>query len=225
MFVFGFPRFLIPIFAGLILLMTVLSRILPAGKNAMPPNTPQKPVSHPILFRILNAGIVAFSFLLVSILLFGFVTFMNSWSRSKLYEGQRHHQTEFRVTRVYYQAHTRGGPDVFASGMVEGNREWMSLLPYLHTMPHDQSDLESRVPAGTAIAIYLFPDLKGRSRVQVFDDTPPAEGNRRAALATLNHALSGLALTAAILFVLVRVRRSYCYEAPTSIPSGQYVAS
>jgi hypothetical protein len=136
---------------------------------------------------------------------------MNDWMHYRRYEGQTYRRSDFAVTRVYYQRQPKGGIDVYASGTVEGNREWMNLLPYLHSTPHDQEELESRVPAGTSIPVYLFPDLKGRTRVRVFEQTPPAEAYYKATKTALNDALLGLALTGGTIFVLLRLRRP-CFD-------------
>ena len=48
--------------------------------------------------------------------------FINSWNRWHLYEGQAYQRNEFQVVRAYYQTHTKGGPAIFASGTVEGQR-------------------------------------------------------------------------------------------------------
>jgi len=139
--------------------------------------------------------------------LFGFVMFINSWTRWHQYEGQPYHRDEFQVTRVYYQRGSKGSIDVYASGEVEDNREWMSLRPYLHSLPHSQGELESMVPAGTVIPVYFFPGMKGRMRVEVYADTPPAEANQRAAMTTLNHGLLGIAITGGLIFFLILLRR------------------
>src|SRR5579864_4123955 len=163
MLVFGFPRIMIAIFGALILIGTALSSRLKTRPRAAT-RAPQKPFAHPVLFRILSLCIALFSFVFVAILLFGFVIFMNAWSRWHQYQGAAYHRSDFQVTRVYYQRHSRGAVDIFASGTVEGQREWMNLVPYLHRVPHDQNELDERVPVGTSIPIYLFPGLKGRSR-------------------------------------------------------------
>jgi len=212
MLVFGFPRIMIAIFGALILIGTVLSPWLKARSVART-SIPQRPVTRPMLFRILGLGIALCSFFFVAILLFGFVIFMNAWSRWHQYDGASYHRSVFQVTRVYYQTHSRGGPDVFASGTVEGKREWMNLQPYLHTVPQDELDLDWRVPVGTSIPVYVFPDLQGRSRVQVFNGVPPAEANHRTAIAALNYGLGGLALAGGLIVVLVRLRRA-CYQEP-----------
>lgn len=149
-------------------------------------------------------------------MLFGSVMFMNDWSRYQIYEGQPHHRADFEVTRVYYQKHPKGGADVYASGTVEGNREWIDLLPYLHTRPQGQAELEERVAVGTSIPVYLFPNLKGRLRVPVYNVVPPAEAYHRRAMAELNYGLLGLALDGGILFVLIRLRR-LCFEESESV--------
>jgi hypothetical protein len=82
MLALGFPRIMIAIFGGLILLAAAFSGRTKARTFTPPP----KPVSHPIRFRILSIGIGLGSIVLVSILLFGFVIFMNSWSRWHRYE-------------------------------------------------------------------------------------------------------------------------------------------
>jgi hypothetical protein len=212
MLVFGFPRIMIAIFGALIIVATALSPWLKA-QSAARAAIAKRPVSRPVLLRVLSIGIAFCSFVFVAILLFGFVIFMNAWSRWQQYDGASYHRGDFQVTRVYYQTHTRGGPDVFASGTVDGQREWMNLQPYLHTVPQDELDLDSRVPVGTSIPVYVFPDLQGRSRVQVFNGVPPAEANHRTAIAALNYGLGGLALAGGLIFVLVRLRRA-CYREP-----------
>jgi hypothetical protein len=206
MLIFGFPKFMIGIFGGMILIGTALSAWVRTSTMARR-TPPPKPTAHPVLFKFVTVAMALCSLAFFSILLFGFVMFLNSWQRWHQYEGQRHHRSEFQVERVYYQKHSRGGADVYASGTVEGQREWMSLEPYLHAMALDQGELESRVPQGTSIPIYLFPDLKGRARVRIVGDLPPAQGYRRSAMSALNYGLAGLALTAGIISLLRRMRR------------------
>ena len=109
------------------------------------------------------------------------------------------------MTRVYYQKQGKG-TDVYASGTVEGRREWMNLAPYVQVMPHGQSELEESVPVGTSIPIYLFPDMKGRSRVRVYQEVPTAESYHRAAMSALRNGLGCLAICGGILFLLLRLR-------------------
>jgi hypothetical protein len=47
--------------------------------------------------------------------------------------------------------------------------------------------------------------------VQVFSDVPPAEASRREAMDALNYGLGGLALTAGIIFGMIRLRH-VCFE-------------
>lgn len=209
MLVFRFPKPMIVVFAAFILIGTALSTVIkprPAGT----PAAPKRPVSNPVLFKTLSVAIVLSSFVTGCILLFGFVSFMNSWQRWHQYEGHPYQRTEFVVTKAYYQGHVRGGPYLYASGTVEGNQEWMGLRPYLNSVPHSQEELDTQVAAGTVIPVYFFPDLKGRARVQILSDLPPAEGGRRAAMSTLHSSLVWLAVMTGILFVLFFVRRS-CY--------------
>ena len=209
MLVFKFPKVLIAVFVGFIVVGTALSTVIkprPVGA----PAPPQRPVSNPLVFKILSIAIALASLAMGCILLFGFVMFMNSWQRWHQYEGHPFQRTDFVVTKAYYQTHTRGGPYLYASGTVEGNKEWMSLRPYLKFVPHSQEELDTQVGAGTVIPIYFFPDMKGSVRVQVLSDLPPAESGRRAAMHTLRSSLNGLAVTAVILFLLIIMRRT-CY--------------
>jgi len=142
-------------------------------------------------------------------LLFGLVIFLNSWNRWHQYEGQVYHRSEFQVLRVYYQKQSKSY-SFYASGLVDGNREWISLQPYTHVTPHSQGEAEQLVPAGILIPIYFFPDLKGRARVQVYQKIPPAEASHRDAIKAANISLLGLAISGGLLFVLLRIQRG-CY--------------
>jgi Ca2+/Na+ antiporter len=159
---------------------------------------------------MLGVAIGMFAFGLLGALLFSFVTFMNSWSTYQRLQGQAYHAASFQVTRVYLQRGTskNSSTRVFASGMVEGRKEWMDLLPYLKRTPSDQAELESLVPEGTVISVYLFPDLKGYARIQVVGAVPPAEANYKRAMSTLNYGLVALGIGVAVLFALNRMRRS-----------------
>ncbi len=207
MTVFHFPKFMIAIFGGMILIGTLLSSFAKQGAARKP--QAQKPLSRPVLFRVVSIGIAFCSFAILAILLFGFVIFINSWNRWHQYENQPYHRSDFQVEQVYRQ---RSGKsvDVYARGTVEGQREWMSLQPYLHTSPRSQQELEARVPVGVVIPIYFFPGMKGRARVQAYAEVPPAEASRRTAITAINNSLIGLALSAGLLFVLRRVLRT-CY--------------
>lgn len=209
MLVFKFPKPMIAVFAAFILIGTGLSTII-KSRPVGAPAAPQRPVSNRLLFRIVSVALGLSWFATLCILLFGFVSFMNSWDRWHRYEGHPYQRTDFVVTRTYFQTHTRGGPSIYASGTVDGGKEWMDLGPYLKFRPHSQDELDTHVAAGTVISVYFFPDLKGRTRVQVSSNPPPAEASRRAAMSTLNSSLVGLAVMAGIIFVLVLLRRS-CY--------------
>jgi hypothetical protein len=209
MLAFGFPKFMIAFFGAFILIAAVLSiwmksRPVPASR------TPQPPVAHPVLFRILSLAVGVCAVVCFSFLLFGFVIFANSWSNWQRYKDQSYHRADFQVTRVYYQRHGKG-TDVYASGKVDGQREWMSLSPYLQAVVRGQGELEERVPVGTSIPIYLFPEMKGRSRVRVYSEVPTAEAYYRAAINALRWGLGGLAISGGILFVLLRLR-AMCFE-------------
>jgi len=166
-----------------------------------------------VILLDLTIAILGLAFLVC--LLFGFVTFINAHNAFKRVQGQPYHATTFQVTRPYYQK-SRGmhGSDiaVYASGMVEGKKEWMNLLPYLkpaprNRFPEDQSELNDSVPPGTVIPVYLFPNLKGQSRIDVIDVLPPGEASRRTETWVLQHASVALAVLAALIFLLVRIRR------------------
>lgn len=208
MLAFHFPRPFIFFFAVFIFAGTLLSTRLRSPQTAHPktPPAPQTPAA-----KFLGIAIGMCGFLFLSVLLFGFVMFMNSWSAWQRYQGQSYHATTFQVVRVYYQRTTGshgGSTYIYASGMVEGKKEWMSLLPYLKTKPQSQDELESMVPAGTMIPIYLFPELKGQTRVELIGPLPPAEANRKQAMYVLNRGLTILGVLGVVIFGLVRVRRS-----------------
>jgi hypothetical protein len=98
----------------------------------------------------------------------------------------------------------------------------MDLQPYLKPVPRTEGELDERVPVGTSIPIYLFPDLKGQARVRLFDVVPPAEAFHRDAMHTLNSALRALALTAIVVFVLSRLRR-LCFTTPPDLANANTV--
>jgi hypothetical protein len=160
---------------------------------------------------LLDFIVALLSFAFFTCLLFGFVAFINAHIAYKRVEGQPYHATTFQLTRSYYQKSAgMHGPDiaVYASGMVEGKKEWMNLLPYLKRAPLDQVELNALVPPGTAIQVYLFPNLKGQSRIQVIDTLPPGEASRRMETSLLRRVPLGLAVMAALILLLLRIRRS-----------------
>jgi len=206
MLLFRFPKFIIAVFGGMILIGTLLAaRIKPAPVAARP--QPAAQLAHPALFRILSLAIAICGFVFICSLLFGFVAFMNSWNRWHQYEGQAFHQSEFQVQRVYFQKHSKS-TDSYASGTVEGQKEWMSLEPYLHFTPRREEDLDALVAPGMSIPVYYFPGLKGRARVQVYGEVPPAEASHRAAVQAANYGLLGVALSGLLIFLLARARKA-----------------
>jgi len=160
----------------------------------------------------LTLVIAALGVVFVACLLFGVAAFINAYNAVKLVEGQPYHATTFQVIRPYYQKSAGfHGPDIsiYASGKVEGQKEWISLRPYLQKpWPRDQDELNSLVPTGTVIPIYLFPGLKGRNRVQLIGDLPPGEASRRTEMSVLGYVSLALACLGGAIFVLVRMRRS-----------------
>lgn len=220
MLLFHFPKWMIVAFAGMILVGTLIgSFVKPRSANAPRPSQP-KP-TRPILFRVVGLGIFICAFACLCFVLFGFVIFINSWNDWHRYEGQPYQVTTFQVAQVYYQRHSKS-TDLYARGMVDGQREWMSLQPYLHTRPRSQAELEDAVPAETSIPIYLFPEMKGRSRVRVYSDTPPAEAYHRTAIKTAEYAPIGLAICCALLFILTRVQHLCFSEATNAVPATSF---
>lgn len=217
MVVFGFPKIIIAFFGVMILVPTVLfARARSRGAVAL--NLPQRAIERPLLFKIVSLAIALCSLALFGTLLFSFVAFMNSWSRWHRYDGQPYHRAEFQVKRAYFQRGSKGGIDIYASGTVEDQPQWMDLESFVQPLPRSQEELDSAVPAGTSIPIYLFPNLKGRTRVRVYRETPPAEAYRSSAMNALQYGLGGLALGAGLIFLLSRARRM-CF-APTEFPQA-----
>lgn len=146
---------------------------------------------------------------LIATLLFGSISFRHSWGRWHRYEGQPFHRAEFEVQQVYFEARrvkVRGGVS-YAFGLVEGSRERMNVADYLRYSPGSQAELERQCPPGTRIPVYVFPELNGPERVQVYDELPPAEAGRRTAMEVLKYGLLILAGTGIWVFVLFRLLR------------------
>ncbi|HKU27690.1 MAG TPA: hypothetical protein VJQ54_19625 [Candidatus Sulfotelmatobacter sp.] len=205
MLLFRFPKIMILIFVIMILIGTAFS-VWMKPRQAAARMLPQRPVSNPVLLRIIGFFIALSSLICVALVIFGFAIFMNAWTRWHQYEGQSYHRSDFQVKHVFYQRRGKGGIDISASGLVEGKPESLSLLPYVHTMPRNEAELDSRVPVGAVIPVYLFPNLKGRARVQVYDPVPPAEASHRMAISTVKNFLLALAVMGIALFVLSRLR-------------------
>jgi hypothetical protein len=219
MLIFHFPKIMIVIFGGVILIGTLVSlrtRMRPASLPA-----PQAPVTNPILSRVLSVLTAIFGFAFVCFLLFGSVIFLNNWNAWHRYEGQPYHRSTFEVRQVYYQKLGKGGVDLYANGNVEGQKEWMSLRPYIGPpLPRSLGELQQRIPAGSHIEIYLFPEMKGRSRIRAYSETPPAEDYHRTAIKAVNYGLGGVAGCAAIIFLLTRLRRMCFGEIPLALQPG-----
>lgn len=220
MLVFRFPKIFIAISAVMILLATAFSsRRRPA--QISPRTAPQKPLSHPVLFRVLSLAIALCFFAILCCVFLGTPMFLNAWTRWHRYEGQPCHRSDFQVANVYYMSHTyaRSGPDFAASGTVDGNREWIDLRPLLHPLPHDQGELQAAIPLGTSIPIYFFPKLKGRARVQPYQDGLPSDVNHRMAMTVLTDGLGVLALSVGMMFLLIRARRICFVEESSAVPA------
>jgi hypothetical protein len=180
--------------------------------NSVPRSFPRPLASQPMSVILLNLTIAILGLAFFACLLFSFVTFLNAHIAFKRVQGQPYHATTFQVTRPYYQQSAgMHGPDiaVYASGMVEGKKEWMNLIPYLHRVPRGQAELNDSVPPGTVIPVYLFPNLKGQSRIQVIDVLPPGEASRRTETWVLRRAPVALAVLGTLILLLMRIRRFF----------------
>lgn len=220
MLLFHFPKWMIAAFAGMILVGTLAgSFIKPRNPNA--PRTLLPKPTRPTLFGFVGLGMFLCVFASLCFLLLGFVMFINNWNDWHRYERQPYQVTTFQVTQVFYQKHSKS-IDLYASGIVNGQREWMSLEPFLPPAgrPRSQAQLEEAVPAGTSIPIYLFPEMKGRSRVRVYSDIPPAEAYHRTAIKTAKYAPMGLAISIGLLFILTRVQRLCFSEATNAVAAS-----
>jgi hypothetical protein len=205
------PAPMVAFFGFASLLLTMFG--LRARKSALTTGRtfPRKSPPQPIGITLLGLAIGVLGLAFFACLLFGFVIFFNAHNAVARVEGQPYHAATFRVNRPYYQKNAGfHGPEisVYASGTVDGNKEWMSLRPYLKRVPTGQGELNSLVPTGTEIPIYLFPNLKGRSRVEVIGALPPGEADRRTETLVLRRVPLALAVLAGLIFLLVRIRRS-----------------
>ena len=223
MFAFHLPRPIIAFFALVSFFAAVLSFRLRRRALASPKPLPRPVSSQPTSVIRLNLIIAALSLAFLACLLFGFVIFINAYNAVQRVQGQPYHATTFQVIRPYYQKSAgMHGPDisVYTSGMVEGNKEWMNLRPYLKRNPSNQAELDSLVPPGTTIPVYLFPNLKGRSRIQVIDALPPGEAGRRTEMLVLRRVPVVVAVLGALIFLLIRIRRSYASSAAQTIAAS-----
>ncbi|HEV2397722.1 MAG TPA: hypothetical protein VGS27_12325 [Candidatus Sulfotelmatobacter sp.] len=207
MLLFRFPKWMIGAFAVMILVGTLVASAT-KSKVASRSVAPQRPITRPILLRFVGAGLALFSFAALAFLLLGSVMFLNSWNDWHRYEGQPYHVTTFQVRQTYWQRQSKGGPDIYASGIVEGHREWISLQPYVHDRMRNPQELDARVPAGTAIPIYFFPDMKGRLRVRVYQGVPLADAYHQTALNAAKYGSIGLAICIGVIFLLLRIQKT-----------------
>jgi hypothetical protein len=172
--------------------------------------TPKALVTPGIWLLDLIAGICGTLFVLG--LLFGGVFYVNSSSRAQLYKGAPYHPTTFRVTYVQYMwvagYRNAGHIQATATGIVEGQKESMNLMPFLGRAPRDQGDLTMMVPEGTLLNVYLFPSLQGRSRIQPINQVPPEESYRGQAVWAAGRALPVVGAIG-ILGVLLGLGRSF----------------
>ena len=192
-----------------------------AAASRSPSPGPLSPPSPGAILLDLSIGLLGLAF--VCCVLFGFVTFSNAYLAVERVQGQPYHATTFQVIRPYYQK-SQGvhGPDiaVYASGTVEGRKEWMDLIPYLKRAPLGQQELNGLVPPGTTIPVYLFPNLTGRSRIQTIDVLPPGEASRRTEKTVLTRVPVALAVLGAMIFLLVRIRRTRAPRAAWASSEG-----
>jgi hypothetical protein len=227
MFTFHFPRPLI-VFFGLAAFFSAvlgLRRRWSASPTSKP--FPQPLSSQPIGVILIDLAIAILGLAFLCCLLFGLVALLNAHNAIERVQGQPYHATTFQVTRPYYQRSAgMHGPDIaiYASGMVEDKKEWMNLAPYLRRAPRDplpqnQAEVNDLVPPGTVIPVYLFPNLKGQSRIQVIDVLPPGEASRRTETWVLQRAPVALAVLGGLIFLLVRIRR-FCLSSAVQVMSG-----
>jgi hypothetical protein len=214
---FRLPKFLIVFFGLFSLFVTLFASVLTRkGISARP--RPQTSLPKSAGFQIVSFAIALFGFVFLCCLLFGFVAFINSWNSWQRYEGQPFHRAEFVVDHDYYQRNSKS-VDLYASGTVEGHREWMDLETYLRAQnfsrPRGQGELELQVPVGTSIRIYFFPNLKSRSRVRLYSSTAPADAYRQSAMNALRYGLAGIAVCGLAIFVLVKIRDGYLQQSAT----------
>jgi len=175
---------------------------------------PKPPIT--VGIRLLDLMIEILGTLFVLGCVFGFPLYLNSSSQAELYAGQPYRATMLRVISVeYHRTNSDQGFQVWAYGlgMVEGKKETMDLIPYLGTLPTfhnrlptNQHELMDMVPEGTAIPVYLFPNLTGANRVQLILARPTAENYRRLAAWTSNRAFP-MALLCGIIATLLGFAR------------------
>ena len=198
------------------------------GTSAPGQTSAHSPSSQATSVILLNLTIAVLSLAFLVCLLFGLVTLINSHNAFNRVQGQPYHATTLQVIRPFYQKSAgMHGPDVsiLASGIVEGKQEWMNLAPYLKSVPRErfpenQAELNDLVPPGTEIPVYLFPNLKGQSRIQVIDVLPPGEASRKTEMWVLKRVPVAIAVLGALIFFLMRIRRSYASPATQAVTAS-----
>lgn len=208
MFAVHFPRPMI-VFSGLTTFLLAALGLRRRGMSASRRPLQRSPRSISAVFLDFTIAILGLAF--IGCLLFGSVIVLNAHNAVQRVQGQPYHATTFQVIRPYYQKSAgMHGPyvSVYCSGIVAGKKEWMDLFPYLRRYPRDQAELNDLVPAGTVIPVYLFPNLKGRSRIEVIDALPPGEASKRTETWVLQRAPVALAVLGTLILLLVRIRRS-----------------
>jgi hypothetical protein len=223
MFAFHFPRPMMLFSALTTFLMAALGLRPRMIRASSPKPLPPQLASRPMSAIVLDLSIAILGLAFVCCLLFGFVIFMNAHTAFERVQGQPYHAATFQVIRPYYQKSPgMHGPQIsaYASGIVEGKKEWMSLFPYFKRYPRDQAELNDLLPPGTVIPVYLLPNLKGRSRIEVIDVLPPGEASRRTEVSVLRRVPVALAILGGLIFLLVRIRRSYAAPAAQSMTAS-----
>ena len=211
MLAFHFSRPIILLSGLASFLFSVLGLRRRLSLSASGKSSPRPLASQPVSVTLLNITIAILGLAFLCCLLFGFVSAMNAHIAVERVEGQPYHATTFQVIRPYYQKSDGSHSmvvSVYASGMVEDKKEWMDLSLHLKRSVRNQSELNDLVPPGTVIPVYLFPNLKGQSRIQLIDVLPPGEASRRTEMWVLRRAPVALVALGALILLSLRIRRS-----------------
>lgn len=169
---------------------------------------------HPNLLRIANFCVaLSGAFFLVSFLA-SFVMFMNAREQWQRESAGNYHASSFRVLQSYWQKRSPGSlgaggreTRAFARGMVEGNEEWMDLIPHLGFIPKDEETVLRLVPPGTVLPIYYDPGLKGDYRVRIYSAAVPGVASRNAEAVVAKYGAVALGATGLLLLVFLRLRK------------------
>jgi hypothetical protein len=174
----------------------------------------ERNAARPNLLQVANLGVLLSGGLLLASFIGSFVMFMNARESVQRESEGTHHASSFRVLQSDWEEAAprgRGGgvneTRAFARGLVEGNEEWMDLIPYLTFIPKDQETVLRAVPAGTVIPVFYNQQLKGDYRVRLLGPVLPAEANRRSALMVAQYGSLALLATGLLLFGFLRLRK------------------